>query len=246
MEGDADLFEVGNAPGPIALFFGPRQGWQQQRREDGDDGNDDQQLTSARTSNREKGHLSPKGGEGRRFVGCWEQSAALGRGILSPGPSAPKAAQSIEIAQQGPAALQQLTAAQVHSILATLYSEQQTELGGDLAPAVLRSAQARMRDEFASDLDLEELARELNVSYSWFRHAFVQQTGFSPHQYLVELRLANARTLLVQSSLKIKEIAVQSGFPDEHYFSRIFKTKAGLTAHEWRRRAQGNGAGHRA
>jgi AraC-like DNA-binding protein len=152
----------------------------------------------------------------------------------------------IEIAQQGPAALQQLMAAQVHSILATLYSEQQTELGGDLAPAVLRTAQARMRDEFACDLDMRQLARELNVSYSWFRHAFVQQTGFSPHQYLVELRLAHARSLLAQSSLKIKEIATQSGFPDEHYFSRHFKAKAGLTANEWRLQAQGNGATRRA
>jgi AraC-like DNA-binding protein len=144
----------------------------------------------------------------------------------------------IELGQQGPAALQQLLAAQVHRILATLYSGQQTELGGDLAASMLRAAQVRMQEEFATDLDLQQLARQLNVSYSWFRHAFVQQTGFSPHQYLVELRLAHARSLLTQSALKIKEVAARSGFPDEHYFSRIFKAKAGLTANEWRLQAR--------
>ncbi len=144
----------------------------------------------------------------------------------------------IELGQQGPAALQQLLAAQVHCILATLYSGQQTELGGDLAASVLRTAQVRLQEEFATALDLQQLARRLNVSYSWFRHAFVQQTGFSPHQYLVELRLAHARSLLTQSSLKIKEVAARSGFSDEYYFSRIFKAKAGLTANAWRLQAR--------
>ena len=145
----------------------------------------------------------------------------------------------LETAQQNPPALQQLMAAQVHAILAALYSEQQTPLdGGDLATSVIQAAQARMQDEFVSNLDVQQLARELKVSYGWFRHAFLQQTGFSPHQYIVELRLARARALMAQSSLKIKEIADLSGFVDEHYFSRIFKARVGSTPHEWRAQAR--------
>jgi AraC-like DNA-binding protein len=148
-------------------------------------------------------------------------------------------ARLIETAQQNPAALQQLMAAQTHFILATLYSEQQTDLGGgDVANSVIQTAQARMQAEFASDLNVQQLARELNVGYRWFRHVFVQQTGFSPHQYIVELRLARARALLAQSPLKIKEIAGLSGFVNEHYFSRIFKTRVGLTPHEWQAQAR--------
>ncbi|HZM02874.1 MAG TPA: AraC family transcriptional regulator [Candidatus Saccharimonadales bacterium] len=145
----------------------------------------------------------------------------------------------IEIGQQSPVALQQLMAAQVHCILATLYSEKQAAVGGgDPAADVVRAVQARMRKGFTSDLNVKQLARESKVSYSWFRHAFVQQTGFSPYQYIVELRLARARDLLVQSSLKIKEIANLSGFADEHYFSRIFKARVGLTPHQWRTQAR--------
>ncbi len=148
-------------------------------------------------------------------------------------------ARLIETGQQSPAALQQIMAAQTHSILAELYSEQQTALGGgDLAASVMQVAQARMQADFVSNLDVQQLARELNVGYRWFRHAFVHHTGFSPHQYIVELRLARARTLLAQSPMKIKEIAALSGFVNEHYFSRIFKARIGLPPEKWRSQAR--------
>ena len=141
----------------------------------------------------------------------------------------------IEMAQRNPAALQQLMAAKVHSILALLYSEQQTELAdSDVAASLMRSAQARMQAEFASDLDIQRLARELNVGYRRFRDLFVRQTGFSPHRYLIELRLAHARALLTQTTLNIKQVATRSGFSDEYYFSRLFKARVGRAPTEWR------------
>jgi transcriptional regulator GlxA family with amidase domain len=91
-----------------------------------------------------------------------------------------------------------------------------------------------MQAEFSCNFDGKQLARQLKVGYRWFRHVFGQQTGFSPRQNILELRLAHARTLLAQSALKIKEIADLSGFVNEHYFSRIFKARAGLTPNEWR------------
>jgi AraC-like DNA-binding protein len=145
----------------------------------------------------------------------------------------------IEIGQESPVAFQQLMCAQVHGILARLYSDEQKALGGgDLATAIVMDAQARMQKAFTKDLDVQALAREAKVGYSWFRHAFVRQTGFSPHQYILELRLARARDLLVNSKMKIKQIAVSCGFDDEHYFSRIFAAKTGMTALEWRVQAQ--------
>jgi AraC-like DNA-binding protein len=146
----------------------------------------------------------------------------------------------IEIMRQNPAALQQIMAAKVHTIMAMLYSEQQAALGGgEMAVSVVQKAQARMQAEFKSKLDVQNLARELRVSYRWFRDAFAQRTGFSAHQYLLELRLAHARALLTQTNLRVKEIATQSGFEDEHYFSRMFKAKAGQPPSEWRLRVRG-------
>jgi transcriptional regulator GlxA family with amidase domain len=93
-----------------------------------------------------------------------------------------------------------------------------------------------MQAEIEGSLNMQALARELNVSYSSFRHTFQQHTGSSPHQYLLELRLVRARNLLAQTGLSVKEVAKQAGFDDEHYFCRFFKMKTGSTPGQWRSR----------
>ena len=85
-------------------------------------------------------------------------------------------------------------------------------------------------------LDMERLAQELGVGYSSFRTSFTRHTGLGPHQYLLELRLLRARNLLEEAEFSVKEIAVQTGFADEHYFSRLFRQKLKLTPSQWRSR----------
>ena len=70
----------------------------------------------------------------------------------------------------------------------------------------------------------------------WFRHTFTAHTGLSPHQYLLEFRLVRARSLLTETELSVKEIATQTGFEDEFYFSRLFWQKLELTPSQWRSR----------
>jgi AraC-like DNA-binding protein len=136
-------------------------------------------------------------------------------------------------------ALQQVMAGYVAQMLGLLYSGQQAELAGDdQALLIVQKAIARMQAEIESGLNVQALARELNVSYSSFRHTFQQHTGSSPHQYLLELRLVRARNLLTQTAQSIKQIAQQAGFEDEHYFCRFFKMKTGSTPGQWRVRSK--------
>ena len=136
-------------------------------------------------------------------------------------------------------ALQQVMAGYAAQMLGLLYSRQQAELAGDdQALLIVQKAIARMQAEIESGLNVQAFARELNVSYSSFRHTFQQHTGSSPHQYLLELRLVRARNLLTQTAQSIKEIAQQAGFDDEHYFCRFFKMKTGSTPGQWRARSK--------
>jgi AraC-like DNA-binding protein len=136
-------------------------------------------------------------------------------------------------------ALQQVMAGYAAQMLGLLYSGQQAELAGDdQALLIVQKAIARIQAEIESGLNVQALARELNVSYSSFRHTFQQHTGSSPHQYLLELRLVRARNLLTQTAQSIKEIAQQAGFEDEHYFCRFFKMKTGSTPGQWRVRSK--------
>jgi len=135
-------------------------------------------------------------------------------------------------------ALQQVMAGFTAQMLGLLYSGQQAGLAGDdQSLLIVQRAMARMQVELEKGLNAQALARELNVSYSSFRHTFQEHTGSSPHQYLLELRLVRARNLLTQTTQSVKEISQQTGFDDEHYFCRFFKMKTGLTPGQWRSRS---------
>ena len=134
-------------------------------------------------------------------------------------------------------ALQQILAGATHNLMGLIYSSQQAQPATDSQNAnAVESAIARIQTDFARHLDMQLLARELGVSYSWFRHTFAAYTGLSPHQYLLELRLVRARGLLTETELSVKEIAMLTGFEDELYFSRLFRQKLNLTPSQWRSR----------
>ena len=70
----------------------------------------------------------------------------------------------------------------------------------------------------------------------YFRRCFKKETGTTPIAYLIELRIEYAKKLLVQKSdsrISIAEIAYLSGFYDQHYFSRLFKSKVGCTPQDF-------------
>ena len=139
-------------------------------------------------------------------------------------------------------ALQQVLAGIVVHMFGLVYSDQNSKIAGDdETMSIMRGAVARMREHLAVPLDLVKLAGELGLSYSTFRHKFAHHTGMSPHQYLLELRLARARTLLTETGLTTKEVAYQCGFEDEHYFSRFFHKKVGAAPNQWRTRARRKG-----
>lgn len=135
-------------------------------------------------------------------------------------------------------ALQQILAGATHNLMGLIYSAQQAQPAHDAQNTnAIESAIARIQNDFARDLNMKVLARELGVGYSWFRHTFTTHTGLSPHQYLLELRLVRARNLLAESDLSVKEIATQTGFEDEFYFSRLFRQKLNLSPTQWRNRS---------
>ncbi len=141
----------------------------------------------------------------------------------------------IDTMKRQPPALQQVLTGLASRLLTLLYSAAQTSLPAD-APgaAAIHEATRRMHDDPRARFDLPALARQLHVSYTWFRRAFAQQTGLGPHQYLLQLRIARARSLLAESNWPLKEVADQSGFESEYYFCRVFKKKTGLTPGAWR------------
>ncbi|RYY54340.1 MAG: AraC family transcriptional regulator, partial [Chitinophagaceae bacterium] len=85
-------------------------------------------------------------------------------------------------------------------------------------------------------LSLEEIAAELNISYSWFRRVFKQYTGFSPAQYQLEIKLQKAKELLTSTNMPVKEITYELNFESASYFVTFFKSKTGLSPGDYRQK----------
>jgi AraC family transcriptional regulator len=91
--------------------------------------------------------------------------------------------------------------------------------------ATIERAKNFMTKNFTNDFSLKDLAEHCYVSPFHFSRIFKTLTSYSPHQFLLNLRLKNAELLLKNTSLPVTEIAFSSGFNSVEYFINAFHSK---------------------
>lgn len=84
-------------------------------------------------------------------------------------------------------------------------------------------------------ISIENYAAKHNMSVSWFIRNFKEYTNATPAQYILSLRISNARTLLENTSYNVSEISNIVGYENPLYFSRIFKKQCGMSPSEFRK-----------
>ncbi|MBU0478590.1 AraC family transcriptional regulator [bacterium] len=94
-------------------------------------------------------------------------------------------------------------------------------------------AEKFIRTNYQKDISLQDIAREANLSETYFGNIFKKITGKSPIDYLTSTRINNAKRLLIETDHNISEISSLIGYEDSHYFSYIFKQKEGITPSEF-------------
>ena len=83
-------------------------------------------------------------------------------------------------------------------------------------------------------LSVEDLARRANLSPYYFSRLFKQSTGFSPHEYMLNHRVANAKYLLRTTDFPIKKVASCCGFSTASSFCTNFKKRVGSSPLQYR------------
>jgi len=92
-----------------------------------------------------------------------------------------------------------------------------------------------LRESLNKEVNASQIAKDLNIGYSYFRKMFKKYTGMSPIQYHLQLRIKKAENMLANTTMPIKEIAFELGFQSVFYFSRLCKQKTGMNPTEMRR-----------
>ena len=101
-------------------------------------------------------------------------------------------------------------------------------------PENVRLLQQYMEIHFLEKLTIDSLAAFANMSKYHLIRQFSRSTGFTPHEYLVYLRLLYAENLLRNTDIASYRIGILSGFPTESNFVEKFKKMYGMTPGEYR------------
>jgi AraC-like DNA-binding protein len=99
-------------------------------------------------------------------------------------------------------------------------------ISGGYPPSIARAVQ-RLLQNFDQPLRIEQLARELGMSVSSLQHHFKAVTAMSPQQFQKQLRLQEARRLMLGEDLDAASAAYRVGYNDASHFNREYKSVFG-------------------
>lgn len=96
------------------------------------------------------------------------------------------------------------------------------------------SRMSRIEAELISSVykkgSLDEIAEKFFMSKANLIRTFKQAKGITPYQFLLNEKIKIAKALFSTTDMSVKAVSERLGFADEHYFSHIFKIKAGVSA----------------
>ena len=80
-----------------------------------------------------------------------------------------------------------------------------------------------MQENYFLDINISTLSEKFGLSVSYISRLFREKTESTVSQQLNRLRLSAAKDMLINSDMRIGEIAFAVGYKSEYYFSRVFK-----------------------
>jgi AraC-like DNA-binding protein len=101
-----------------------------------------------------------------------------------------------------------------------------------------RRAKALLCEDLAGNLPLTVVAQECGMSQWQFSRAFRKTVGVPPHRWVIQQRIALAKTLLREGHQPLAEIAISCGFSSQSHFTRFFSASLGMSPGSWRRAVQ--------
>lgn len=99
---------------------------------------------------------------------------------------------------------------------------------------LMQSAIRFVHNNYEREISITDIAKYVFLSPSYFTRAFKEDTGVSPMQYLLNIRIKRACELLIETDMKVGDIAHSVGFSNQQRFNDMFKKQTKMTPMQYR------------
>lgn len=103
---------------------------------------------------------------------------------------------------------------------------------------IISRAKRFIEANYQNNIKLSDIAKSVNLSPIYFHNVFTSAYGASPHSYLIECRISEAKKLLWNTSVPLTQIAETCVFGCQQYFNKLFKQHTGVSPGKYRKEFQ--------
>jgi len=121
---------------------------------------------------------------------------------------------------------------EVHRILSKIVNLNQRK---SKESSVAQEAIVFMENNFSKNILLDDIADQVNLSTYYFARVFKKNINVTPHNYLLNIRIREAKRLLISTDYSVEKISVKCGFNSTSHFIRSFKKRVNTTPHQFRK-----------
>lgn len=114
-------------------------------------------------------------------------------------------------------------------------AELQVRFDSDQNHERIQKAVEYIRENYQKDLNMAMVSNYVSMNYSLFSVTFKEYTGVNFVNYLKDIRMEQAKKLLVQTEEKIVDISKMVGYENEKYFMKTFRNVCGVSPSEYRK-----------
>lgn len=116
--------------------------------------------------------------------------------------------------------------------------EEDTSITGKDAQEIVDYVVLYIRNHYMDDIDFSDISSRMGFSSAYLTKLFNKYVGNTPLKYLTEVRIHEAKHLLLNTSLPIREVGEKVGYPDQFHFSKTFRKLTGINPTAYRQKPQ--------
>lgn len=119
--------------------------------------------------------------------------------------------------------------------LSELYELPEDERNNMSGEEYVQLAIRYLNEHYMEDIDISLMASELGFHSAYLTRLFGRYAGVTPLKYLTNLRIQEAKRLLLDTSLPISVVGERVGYPDQFHFSKTFRKATGVNPSAFRK-----------